>query len=619
MTDAVAKIIVVTDTAQAEAGMKKFSDSAAKSAEQVSKGFKIAGAALTAAGAAGVAAIKGLTGAFFEQERAEAKLEQILGEVVGASDEQVESLKDLAAQMQQFGVIGDEVTIAGQAQLATFNLQTETIATLSGGMLDLVANTKGVNATQEDAVNIANLFGKVMTGQASALTRYGVTLTDAQTELIKFGTEQERANVLAEALNSNFGGVNAALAKTAEGGLQQAINNFGDFKEQLGEQMIPILTDLLSVVNKMIQFFLGLSDETKRAIAIFILAGTAFATVVGPLLLIIGFLPTIIAGFAALGAAAAAAWIAVTGPVALVVVGIAAVVAMGVVLVKNWESIKEGAVIVFTAIGNFLIGTFNAIMEGIKSFINTSLGAFKSFWDAVKLVFEFALDAIAFLTIGFFVTYIELWITTLTILKEFLIILWEGIKALFSVSLDFIAKFSKKTWTAIKTDITNVWEGIKAVVAGGFQAILDTINFFIAPIKEAFSALWSGASGVITNGVDVLISVIKGMLNTIISFVNKAISGLNTVIQGANKVPGVTIPTIPNIPALADGGIVTKPTLALIGEAGPEAVIPLGKKAGAFGGGGNTFIFEGPVSSQEGVMEMLQLAVQELQLSDKVV
>jgi len=47
-------------------------------------------------------------------------------------------------------------------------------------------------------------------------------------------------------------------------------------------------------------------------------------------------------------------------------------------------------------------------------------------------------------------------------------------------------------------------------------------------------------------------------------------------------------PDIPHIPQLADGGIVTSPTLALIGEAGPEAVVPL-NQMGAMGNGGNNY------------------------------
>jgi hypothetical protein len=76
----------------------------------------------------------------------------------------------------------------------------------------------------------------------------------------------------------------------------------------------------------------------------------------------------------------------------------------------------------------------------------------------------------------------------------------------------------------------------------------------------------------------------KAFANSIIGFINtNAIDRLNNLLEF--KVGPITInpPDIPRIPALADGGIVTGPTLALIGEAGPEAVVPLDR----MGTGGN--------------------------------
>jgi phage-related minor tail protein len=58
---------------------------------------------------------------------------------------------------------------------------------------------------------------------------------------------------------------------------------------------------------------------------------------------------------------------------------------------------------------------------------------------------------------------------------------------------------------------------------------------------------------------------------------------INRVISGANKLPNVNIPLIPNIeiPEFAEGGMVTGPTLGLVGEAGPEYIVPA-RKAQAF-------------------------------------
>ena len=116
--------------------------------------------------------------------------------------------------------------------------------------------------------------------------------------------------------------------------------------------------------------------------------------------------------------------------------------------------------------------------------------------------------------------------------------------------------------------------------------ISDAINFigdFIKAIQKIVSVGKSIASeiGSIFSGIA---STIKSVINNIIDLVNTAIGALNSLkihIPGTNINIGVDIPKIPK---LAEGGIVNSPTLALIGEAGSEAVIPL-NKMGSMGGG----------------------------------
>lgn len=162
------------------------------------------------------------------------------------------SLMSYASELQELGVIGDEVTIAGQAQLATFQLQPETMKTLSVGMLDMIAKNKGFEASQGDAVTTANLLGKVMSGQVGALGRYGVSFSETQEKVLKFGTEQQRAAMLAEVLQENYGGANKALAETPLGVIQNFKNAWGDMKEEVGKEVLPGLSELYSFAKTQI-------------------------------------------------------------------------------------------------------------------------------------------------------------------------------------------------------------------------------------------------------------------------------------------------------------------------------------------------------------------------------
>lgn len=81
------------------------------------------------------------------------------------------------------------------------------------------------------------MMGKVMDGQTGALSRYGYSFTEAQEKILKFGTEEQRAATLAEVITDSVGGMNAALADTPVGRMQQLSNAAGDVKEQIGSYL----------------------------------------------------------------------------------------------------------------------------------------------------------------------------------------------------------------------------------------------------------------------------------------------------------------------------------------------------------------------------------------------
>ena len=184
-------------------------------------------------------AISGMTQFYAAQVEAETKLQTVMRNTMNASDAEVQSIKDLCSAQQELGVIGDEVQLAGVQELATYASKKSSLETLIPVMNDMIAQQYGFNATQESAVNIATMMGKVFAGQTSALSRYGYTFSEAQEQILKFGTEEEKAATLAEVVRQSVGGVNAELAKTDTGRMVQLNNAIGDIKEQVGQMLIP--------------------------------------------------------------------------------------------------------------------------------------------------------------------------------------------------------------------------------------------------------------------------------------------------------------------------------------------------------------------------------------------
>jgi len=133
-------------------------------------------------------------------------------------------------------------------------------------------------------------------------------------------------------------------------------------------------------------------------------------------------------------------------------------------------------------------------------------------------------------------------------------------------------------------------DGLKA----GFMAWWGVVQFVFGAVKTGFAEL-ANLGKAIFDGIG---GAFKGVINAVISAMEKglnfAIKGLNTILDGIDKAAGpwVNFGTIPDVklPRLAEGGITTGPTIAMIGEAGPEAIIPLDRLGGMGIGGGNVTI-----------------------------
>lgn len=141
---------------------------------------------------------------------------------------------------------------------------------------------------------------------------------------------------------------------------------------------------------------------------------------------------------------------------------------------------------------------------------------------------------------------------------------------------DTIKAKAGELWTAIET----AWNNTKTKteeIWGGIETFVDTTwdNLITWGTTK-----WQGFQKMFLDVWEAIKLGLKGYVNNIISMVNSVIRALNTIqVEIPDWVPGVGGNTfginIPNVPMLAKGGIVTRPTLAVVGEKGPEAVIPL--------------------------------------------
>lgn len=257
--------------------------------------------------------------------------------------------------------------------------------------------------------------------------------------------------------------------------------------------------------------------------------------------------------------------------------------------------VVKGVFDVLGGLVDFIVGVFTGdwerAWEGIK-------GIFSGIWDAIKGIFSGFAEFIG----NTWETIKEICKKVVTTIKDIVVSIWDNIVEKVTSIVEKMKARMSAIWGAIKYVVHNIVEGIKEkivnawekvkevtsnvlgkageIVGNVFEGIKKSINkvvdFISGGFKDAWSKAWNKVVDVFSNIWDGIKDVVKRPLNFVIDMINKFINGMNRiripdwvpVIGGA----GVNIPTIPR---LARGGIVNKPTLAEIGEAGPEMVVPL--------------------------------------------
>lgn len=243
-----------------------------KGIKNIGKGITTLAADIKSITERAISSFSKITELYQVQIEAEARLGATMRNSTSATKEQIQSVKDLANSLQEVGVVGDEVQLAGAQELATYVESADSIKTMLPVLNDMIAQQYGFSASTDSAVTIATMLGKVLQGQTSALSRYGYSFDENQEKLLKFGTEEQRVATLAAVVEESVSGVNKALADTPTGKVKQLSNDFGDLKETVGKMLTdvlyPVVTVLDTLVKKINAVFSSISDRIREVMGI---------------------------------------------------------------------------------------------------------------------------------------------------------------------------------------------------------------------------------------------------------------------------------------------------------------------------------------------------------------
>ena len=298
-----------------------------------------------------------------------------------------------------------------------------------------------------------------------------------------------------------------------------------------------------------------------------------------------------IAQSVAAGVAAAATWalngaIAVlTSPITLVIAAIAALIAIGVLLYQNWDTVVEFAKTAWQGLCDFISGICQAIGEFFSGLWTKLQEIFEPIGQWFGEKFQQAWDAIVniFTPIGSW--FGERWADVTSALAnigawftDMFQKAWTGLTNIFSK----LGSWFGERWADVTNALSNVSNWFGEMFTNAYNAVKDAFS----SIGDFFSGVWETVKSIFVNAGQMVgeavggafKSAVNAVLGTIENVVNGFIGMINGVLGVVRNLPGLgwvgSVSTV-SLPRLARGGIVDSPTIAMIGEAGKEAVVPL--------------------------------------------
>ena len=441
------------------------------------------------------------------------------------------------------------------------------ITDANGNFKSMAEIVAGVQKATDGLSESEKMVALQSTFTSDSIKAMGILMNTGSDSIQNFTNELYNSNgaasEMAATMNDNLSGQITTLKSALEGA---AIS--------IGEALLPMVKDLVAWINNLVTWFNSLSPSMQTSIVM----AAGLAAAIGPVLIIIGQMSTgigvlvnafgllsiaklkdkaetialhlLYAKDAVLKAASTAATYAqiaattawnvvcgvatavttalgaaiafLTSPIGLVVLAITALIAIGVLLYKNWDTVKakcqeiwEGTIKpLITNVTNAIKTVITTVWNGIKSFLTTIWNGIKTVatavWEGIKTLIELRINATkAVIT--------TVWNAIKTVTSS----VWNGIKTLIST-----------VWNAIKSVVTTAVNGVKSVITSVFNAIKGVISSTSNGWKATLQAVWSGIKSVVSTGVNAVKSTISSVFSGIQSILTAPFKAAQSVISG---------------------------------------------------------------------------------------
>lgn len=544
---------------------------------------------------------------------------RIANALAGAANASSADVSDLTQAMSQCSAQASlagwslEDTAAALALFADHGVKGSDAGTSLKTMLQRLAapTDQAAEAIAAYGLNIRDSNGKMkdISGIADELTGKLGGLSDAERDAALqtiFGSDASRAAAIlmqsgSEGLAKYIAATNDAtaaetMANAQKGELSWALENMGGAVESaaiaFGTALAPAITAVAGVIGNVAEAFASLPAGVQTGIAVVL----ALVAALGPLLMVIGSvvaaLPAISEGFAVLGGA----------PAAAVVAAIAAIAAAIYAAWTTSEAFRAAVMAGVDAISSkvqeicaFLAPYVQAFLDQIVSTVQVAMDTLGPIIGAVLTVIVSTvvpiltsiMDTVANVLATILATVTNVMAAVSTVIQG----AWQIISGIFQTVLGVILAVTTGDFTMLQQGVTSIMQGTMVAINGVMQTILSIVSGAWNAVKAVFIGVCNAVSGAISGAFNGIKSVIDSTMNGAKNTVSGALSAISGFFAGLHlQFPHINLPHFsisgdfslvpPSVPSISvswyrTGAIAMGASVVGIGEAGPEAVVPL--------------------------------------------
>lgn len=550
---------------------------------------------------------------------------RIANALAGAANASSADVSDLTQAMSQCSAQASlagwslEDTAAALALFADHGVKGSDAGTSLKTMLQRLAapTDQAAEAIAAYGLNIRDSNGQMkdISGIADELTGKLGGLSDAERDAALqtiFGSDASRAAAIlmqsgSEGLAKYIAATNDAtaaetMANAQKGELSWALENMGGAIESaaiaFGTALAPAITAVAGVIGNVAEAFASLPAGVQTGIAVVL----ALVAALGPLLMVIGSvvaaLPAISEGFAVLGGALAIP----LAPAAAVVAAIAAIAAAIYAAWTTSETFRAAVMAGVDAISSKVQEICAFLAPYVQAFLDQIVSTVQVAMDTLGPIIGAALTVIVDIVVPILTTLMDsvgvffanILATATNIMQAISMVIsgaWTLIQGIFQTVLGVILAVTTGDFTMLQQGVSNILNGLTSIVSGILQGIASMFTGAWNNIKITVTGACNAVSGAVSGAFNGIKSVIDSTMNGAKSTVSGALSAISGFFAGLHlQFPHINLPHFsisgdfslvpPSVPSISvswyrTGAIAMGASVVGIGEAGPEAVVPL--------------------------------------------